>query len=214
MTKEKNPDLLFQHDIQDAMLHGKIFERIFHNNRLKTVLKAWNYSGKKILDLGCNTGILLIPLTEKGFQVIGADISKVDIIKARKELLNKNLSTDLLLVDGKQSPFKENSFDIILLIDVLEHINNAQEMINSIQKILKPGGVIIVTVPWKYHPVVKFSFIRKFFSSRKTIDDAPDIPFTFSKIKEMFATFKLKKWSLKFYYTCIFAIFEKENINP
>ena len=82
----KNGNWGFDYDLDKARLHGNIFERIFHENRLHFWLSAVDYSGKKVLDVGCNTGILLIPLLEKGVDIKGVDISKEDVSKARKNL--------------------------------------------------------------------------------------------------------------------------------
>ena len=202
-------DLLFSYDLRAAMLHGKLPERLFHKRRLKTLLNAYDYSGKKILDFGCNTGTILIPFIEKGYDVVGLDISKNDIYKAKEYLAEDNLQADLVLGDGKNSPIKDNSFDLILAIDLLEHVGDPEKVVAEIWRMLKGGGTVLVTVPWKYHPVVRFSLIRKLLSSRKTIDEAPDIPYTASMLDRLFEKFKVEKRSLKFYYVVIFATYKK-----
>lgn len=62
----------FNYDLNEARLHGNIFEKIFHNRRLQFWLSRIDYKNKKILDIGCNTGILLIPFAKRG-----ADVRKI-----------------------------------------------------------------------------------------------------------------------------------------
>lgn len=198
------------YDFRKAMYEGKISERIFHRKRVKTILDIIDYSDKKVLDLGCNSGIILIPLTEKNIDVVGVEISSVSIRKTRKYLIEKGLPFKLVLCDGKSLPFKKGSFDIVLLNDVLEHVARPESFAEESYKVLKKDGNVVVSVPWKHHPIVKFSFLRKLFSRRDHIDESLDVPFSLSMLKGLFPKFELEKSFLGFYWVDICAVFRKK----
>lgn len=197
------------YDFYKAMKTGKISERIFHRERVKMVLSSLNFKNKKVLDLGCGTGSILIPLAKQGVNVTGVDISKYCIKKLREYCKEEGISATLMVSNEKSVPIKNEKFDIVLLIDVLEHADNPQGVISEMKRVLKKNGKVFVTVPWKYHPLVQFKFLRKLLSGRQNIDEALDKPFTISMLKKLFHEFKLLKNFLAVFFTELCAIFEK-----
>jgi SAM-dependent methyltransferase len=106
---------------------------------IKEALKK--YARGNFLDLGCGNKpyeTLYNPLTEKqtGCDAIQSDKNRVDVIC---------LATDL--------KFNNNSFDSVLCTQVLEHVYDHHTMMKEIYRVLKPGGHIILTVPfaWELH---------------------------------------------------------------
>jgi len=99
---------------------------------------------QKILDIGCGTGetIKFLKNYLPKAEIYGLDSSLVAIKFARSRKLNnikKGSATKL--------PFKDNSFDLVLLLDVLEHIKDDQKALKEAKRVLKPSGSIIVTAP-------------------------------------------------------------------
>ncbi len=98
---------------------------------------------KKVLDLGCNTGLLGERLKKnKNCIVYGADYSK-EAIKIAKKRLDKAIVCDL----EKYIPFMSEKFDIIILADILEHLRYPHELIERIKIILKKEGFIVACIP-------------------------------------------------------------------
>ncbi len=107
---------------------------------------------KKILDVGCGTGETLTFL-KKIFpkaELFGVDLSPaaVKFSKKRGHRAKISAATDL--------PFPNESFDAIVILDVIEHIKADSAVIKEAKRILKPGGVIILTAPalqfiWSAH---------------------------------------------------------------
>lgn len=177
----------FDYDLDRARISGNIFERIFHSRRLKLWLSIIDYSDKKVLDVGCNTGIILTPLKEKGVNVIGVDISKRDIKKAKENLRQKGLSDKCALVaNAKKLPFRSNCFDIVILSDILEHVRSAELVAKEALRVTKRNGLILVTVPNEWHPVVRYPWVRKLLTGRKNVDDHLDMPFNKKKLCSLF----------------------------
>ena len=204
----------FGHDLYHAQLHGNLFERVFHGNRIDTLLRLITSEiglepGARALDVGCNTGPMLIPLRQQGYDVVGIDISPEDVQQAERYLSDRGLPSGRLSVgDGTQLPFRDQSFDLVLLIDILEHTDHPERIVSETRRLLVPGGIVIATVPWAYHPYVRFTWLRKLLSSRKTIDEHPDAPFEFEMLQSMFpAEFHPVCYRLVFHWVCILGVF-------
>ena len=200
----------FGYDLDNALKEGNIFERIFHRFRISPWLNRIDYGGKKVLDVGCNTGILLIPLLEKGVDIVGVDISKSDIKKAKEKLKGNNFSSDKASVaDAKNLPFEENSFDMVLLSDILEHVSKPESVAKEAYRVVRPGGYILATVPNQRHPVVKFFWLRRILSGRNNPEKHPDIPYNLNKLTNLFPEAEIVKSSFAGFWTQIFCKFKK-----
>ena len=125
-----------------SALHAYNFVRIKY---IKEVLKKnekKNLCNLKILDIGCGGGILTEPLARLGARVTGVDENenaiRVAIDHAKKSKLKiqyKRMSFDKINFDEK--------FDIILCMEVLEHLNNIDMLITKVKELLNPKGIFI-----------------------------------------------------------------------
>jgi 2-polyprenyl-3-methyl-5-hydroxy-6-metoxy-1,4-benzoquinol methylase len=95
----------------------------------------------RILDVGCGTGYFLNEAKKRGWDVYGTEISQksVDICSSK----GITMKTGFL----NAADYEPNSFDVILSIEVIEHINNPQDEITNFYKILRKGGLVYVTTP-------------------------------------------------------------------
>lgn len=208
----------FGHDLYNAQIRGNFFEQVFHTNRIRTLLELITDEldippGTRALDVGCNTGPMLIPLRQRGYDIVGIDISPDDVQQAGCYLHQHGLPADQLSVaDGTQLPFRDRSFDFVLLVDVLEHTDYPQRIVSEVQRLLAPGGIVIATVPWAYHPYVRYTWLRKALSSRKTIDEHPDAPFKLKMLQDLFPVsgqphFQALLFRLVFHWVCILGVY-------
>jgi len=105
------------------------------------LLKTYSpVSSPQILDMGCGTGKNLEVFNQLG-TATGIDVSK-EAIKFCQQRGLKRVSRQSLL----KTNFKSSSFDVITLFDVVEHVDD-QKAIAEIKRLLKPGGITIITVP-------------------------------------------------------------------
>ena len=118
------------------------------NKLVKDLIKRFiRKKSLKILDLGCGTGGVLTALKSLG-SIYALDKTNQALTKAKSRGI-KNLTRHNL--DNLPLPFKKNQFDLILTLDVLEHLRNPETTIIDIKRILKPSGYLIITVPaYKY----------------------------------------------------------------
>jgi SAM-dependent methyltransferase len=204
----------FGHDLYRAQLHGNYFEKVFHADRIETLVRLVTselalHPDARILDVGCNTGPMLIPLRRRGYNVVGIDISPNDVAQAERYLAERGLASDgLAVADGVRLPFRDRSFDLILLIDILEHTDLPERVVAEVRRLLVPGGHAVATVPWAYHPYVRFTWLRKALSSRTTIDEHPDAPFRLRMLQQLFPReFQPMLFRLVFHWVCILGVY-------
>lgn len=95
----------------------------------------------KILDIGCGNGACTNAVAKKVAKAVGIDISKKNIELAKKKFFNNNLQ--YIIGDATTYDFKEN-FDVIMLSNVLEHIESRIEFLEKIKKL---APKILVRVP-------------------------------------------------------------------
>jgi len=102
--------------------------------------------GKKILEVGCGTGPLIQFLKSKNIELSGTDYSNVYLDKARKKYSTVHFfKADLL--DLKAWSHLKNNYDTVIAAEVLEHIEDPIKALKTIYYILKPDGILIMTVP-------------------------------------------------------------------
>lgn len=113
-------------------------------------------AGKVCLEVGCDTGVTGYYLRKRGGIWISAETDGQKAGEA-KELLQKNI----ILIGEEALPFKEHSFDLIITVDFLEHIENDTLFLRELSRILKDGGVLYVTVPRRGKLLIVNSLARK-----------------------------------------------------
>lgn len=124
-----------------------LFEKAYHFVRsitLKQKLKLINSfetEAKMLLDVGCGTGDFLSLCKQNGWQVNGIEPNA-----DARSIANHKVDNSVYDVDRLET-FESNSFDIITLWHVLEHLPNLESHIVTFKRLLKPNGKLIIAVP-------------------------------------------------------------------
>ncbi len=100
-----------------------------------------------ILDVGCGKAWVAGLFCPKGFEVISLDISLRNTSKALKKYPYENHST--VVADVFNLPFQPRLFDYIIASEIIEHVPNPELFVENLFRVLKPGGKLIVTTPYK-----------------------------------------------------------------
>ena len=110
----------------------------------------------KILDVGCGGGLLCEPLSRLGSNVLGIDAAP-DIIRiAKNHALKLNLDISYQCKSIEEILDIENSFDLIIASEVIEHVSNRAIFLNSLSKVAGKNTIIIITTINKSIPGVLF----------------------------------------------------------
>jgi ubiquinone/menaquinone biosynthesis C-methylase UbiE len=92
------------------------------------------------LEPGVGTGLNVLPLVERGYQVTGIDISEQMLNQFRQKLKVNPKNLQLIHGDAAKLPFLDNSFDVVLTVHMIHAIADWQEFLDNICRVLKPGG--------------------------------------------------------------------------
>ncbi len=108
----------------------------------------------RLLDLGCGEGrhSLYAHFFTEAEWVVAVDINVSNLVTTRSKLTEftpppTTQNCVVLAADGEQLPFADNSFDVIVCSEVLEHIHNHQQVLAEMKRLLQPGGRLAVSVP-------------------------------------------------------------------
>jgi len=116
---------------------------------IEKTLLSYIKPGMVILDGGCGAGNAIITecLKQADFKVVGVDCNAA--------ALKKNSTYhELHVCDLKKISFKTDAFDIITSFFVMEHLQNPRKVLAEFARLLKPGGILIVSMPNLYNPVM------------------------------------------------------------
>jgi ubiquinone/menaquinone biosynthesis C-methylase UbiE len=129
----------FKNDISAFLLH-------------MSHLKAYDFSkpfcsGKRVLEIGCNTGYGTIEIADAAQEVVALDSDPSVLQVARKSHAARKIRYE----DGKASylPYEPCSFDVVLAFQVIEHVNPSEVplLLSEIDRVLKDDGIAIITTP-------------------------------------------------------------------
>jgi 2-polyprenyl-3-methyl-5-hydroxy-6-metoxy-1,4-benzoquinol methylase len=110
----------------------------------KIVIKEKIKPKSRVLDIGCAYGYFLKLCDEYGMETYGIDISRYAIEKASKITKAKLFVHD---IDNGIKFFKNNFFDLIVMLDVIEHTKSPFNVLKEVYRVLKPDGKLVVTTP-------------------------------------------------------------------
>jgi len=120
-------------------------KHLAESGAVKMRTKLGSISGGKILDIATGSGdfINILMKTLKNYDsFVGIDISKKDLESAKKRF--KDQPVELLEMNAESLEFKDNSFDTVSMAYSLHHLNRIDKVLAEIQRVLKPGGTLII----------------------------------------------------------------------
>jgi 2-polyprenyl-6-hydroxyphenyl methylase/3-demethylubiquinone-9 3-methyltransferase len=100
--------------------------------------------GLRMLDIGCGGGILSEPLARLGAAVVGADPAEANIEVARAHAHDNAVAVDYRTTTAEDLAAADEEFDVVLAMEVVEHVTDVSLFIDTCASIVKPGGLLIV----------------------------------------------------------------------
>jgi SAM-dependent methyltransferase len=146
---------------------------------VKPLLKTMN--NPRALDLGCGTGYNLVFLQKAGCEnAAGMDFSPDALAYCRSKGL-----TRLLCGDAQSLPLRAETYNLILTLDILEHLPNDELTLEEIQRALKPGGALVIFVPayqflWSFQDEISHHIRR--YTARELKEKVLNAGFEIQKI--------------------------------
>jgi 2-polyprenyl-6-hydroxyphenyl methylase/3-demethylubiquinone-9 3-methyltransferase len=97
-------------------------------------------AGLKILDIGCGGGIISVPLARLGARVTGLDAGLENIEIAKQYAASKDLDIEYICSFVEEIT---GQYEVILCLEIIEHVDDLNEFISHVGRLLKPGGIVI-----------------------------------------------------------------------
>ena len=129
-------------DYYQKGVRNNLFQKYWHTSKLNEILKFIDTHPYSILDVGCASGWLLNEIHKRHpyAKCTGIDVYANAIIYGKKKYKNLHL----LKADAHYLPFPDNSFDVVVCSEVLEHVSNPEKVLKEINRVLKSDGIAIV----------------------------------------------------------------------
>jgi ubiquinone/menaquinone biosynthesis C-methylase UbiE len=159
-------------DYQYRALHsGHPMQRFWHRGKLTMIdqlicphLKA----GSRVLEIGCGAGNLLLQATVPGSYPVALDLSMqaLTFVRSRLEEVKSSAAAPsgfaCTQAIGESLPLKDESFDCVLMSEVIEHLETPQISIREAARVLRPGGRLLITTPnyRSFWPVMEWAVDR------------------------------------------------------
>jgi len=184
-----------------------VFDLFLRRQRIKKVLPIIKlFPNCKLLDVGCGTHYTFLSAVKLYInQGYGIDF-KVQALKTNKIII-KQIKIE------KKLPFEDNMFDVITMLAVLEHLEYSPLIIKEIERILKPGGKLILTVPSKIaKPVLELLAFRLKIIDKNEIADHKKY-YNYLELEELIKeteSLKIEKHEYFQFYMNNFCIIKKK----
>lgn len=136
------------HGDRGAVLgHPSYVWRCGQERRLALIDRYAPLANKRILDVGCGLGTYVERLRQFSDQVYGIDIEVERVMEGGRRLPN------LLAAAAERLPFADECFDVVLLHEVLEHVEDDRQSVREAYRLLTPGGKMVIFAPNRLYPL-------------------------------------------------------------
>lgn len=109
----------------------------------RDLTKPAPFAGLRILDIGCGGGLLSEPMARLGAEVVGADAAPRNIPVAQVHAATSGLSIDYRFTTAEDLALAGEQFDVVLNMEVVEHVSDPLAYLTACQALLKPGGIML-----------------------------------------------------------------------
>ncbi len=130
--------------------------------------------GQRILDIGCGSGVLAIPLAQSGHRVLGIDFLSAMIDIARERARSAGVSVDFRVIDFLAGDFPV--MDSCVALGVLEYFGDPRGIIEKMLLQIRPGGLVVFDLPvlLSYHTPLRLPYLlwrmqRAYFYTRRGV---------------------------------------------
>ena len=146
ITKRTDNQEFYYESVAGKLLGSVAREKLIEKEFLKIK------KDQVFLEVGCAQGYYLSKALKQTKKVFGIDVIDEFIVAAKKTGANVKVASATKL------PYKNNSYDIVLCTETLEHVKDWEKAVSEIKRVLRPKGHAIITIP------LEWSFFWKFFS--------------------------------------------------
>jgi 2-polyprenyl-3-methyl-5-hydroxy-6-metoxy-1,4-benzoquinol methylase len=101
--------------------------------------------GKTILDIACGTGYGSFLMADAAKKIFAVDIDQRTIDYAKKNFFSKNI--EYSVGSATEIPMPDNMAEVVVSFETIEHINDYKKFLSEVKRVLKPGGLLVISTP-------------------------------------------------------------------
>lgn len=114
---------------------------------LARYVPGFRVRGSDVLDIGCGDAGALIAFAEKGARCAGIETFETSLERGMLRAADHGVAVDLKKGAAEAIPFPDDSFDLVMLDNVLEHVDDRPLTLREVKRVLRPGGVLYMVTP-------------------------------------------------------------------
>lgn len=103
--------------------------------------------GMRVLDVGCGDAGVAIAFAEAGAQAYGIEPFEPSVARGQVRAEEHGVAVDLRVGVGERLPYEDASFDVVLLDNVLEHVEDRERTLDEVRRVLRPQGILYLVTP-------------------------------------------------------------------
>lgn len=181
-----------QKDLEKYFKYGSHRTRLFHRlriNLMRELLERHKVKDLNILDVGCSAGAHAILASQNNTSVVGIDPDVPSLNKFKRWIKQKKIN-NIKVLEGvaEKIPYPDNHFDTIICSEVLEHVQDIKKSVDEIYRVLKPEGLLFLSMPNKLG--FDYIFLERYLNKHSK-DNDPHTQFSPKRIKSLFPKFKI-----------------------
>lgn len=157
--------------------HASYVWRYGQERRLQAIQRHVMLDRRRILDVGCGIGTYVERLSQLSSQVHGIDVDRQRIRAGRERGLS------LLAGTAEELPFDDDSIDVVLLNEVIEHVRDDRQALKDAFRVLRPGGDLVIFAPNRLYP---FETHGAYFGERFVFGLIPLVNYLPDRIRNRF----------------------------
>jgi len=160
----KNRIKLYEAFHHDKHLQKKVInDDNFTYRELIRIMKPYLNGITTVLDIGSGVGTVDFYLASKGKQVTGIEISKNATDIAKMNAISLNLDKEITFINATfPNRIPKKKYDLVIFSEVIEHLEDDAKALRDIWKIVKPGGILIITTPSVNAPLYRLGLLHDF----------------------------------------------------
>jgi 2-polyprenyl-3-methyl-5-hydroxy-6-metoxy-1,4-benzoquinol methylase len=110
-----------------------------------------DWKGARALDVGCGDGGFVVAMALRGAEAYGLELNASSVVGAALRAKEWSVTARILQGTAEDLPFNATTFDVVTCGDVIEHVPRPARVLSEIARLLRPGGVLWLNVPTRYH---------------------------------------------------------------
>lgn len=114
---------------------------------LRKYAPEFKVEGADVLDIGCGDAGAIIAFAERGARCAGIECFDTSLERGRLRATDHGVTVDLRKGVAESIPYPDASFDLVMLDNVLEHVNDRPLTLREVRRVLKPGGILYMVTP-------------------------------------------------------------------